>query len=140
MVAKKVPVEVMGADVLNPALAPSQCLRAIVDAYTEYKIVAEQEQTKRREIAAWEKATVANIQAQRDALIKYLELSFDERAKNFTFLFEKVDQAIADGNPNQLALAINSITEIAKASPFKDLADLSFVQAALEDPDHEWTI
>jgi hypothetical protein len=140
MVAKKVPVEVMGADVLNPALAPSQCLRAIVDAYTEYKIVAEQEQTKRREIAAWEKATVANIQAQRDALIKYLELSFDERAKNFTFLFEKVDQAIADGNPNQLALAINSITEIAKASPFKDLADLSSVRAALDDPDHEWTI
>ncbi|MBD2183542.1 hypothetical protein H6S82_06110 [Planktothrix sp. FACHB-1355] len=140
MVAKKVPVEVMGAGVLNPALAPSQCLRAIVEAYTEYKIVAEQEKTNRREIAAWEKATVANIQAQRDALIKYLKLSFDERAKNFSFLFEKVDQAIADGNPNQLALAINSITEIAKSSPFKDIADSSFVQAALDDPDHEWTI
>lgn len=135
MTAKQVPVEVIGV-----GADPSQCLRAIVDAYTEYKIVAEQEQTKRREIAAWEKATVAHIQAQRDALIKYLELSFDERAKNFTFLFEKVDQAIADGNPNQLALAINSITEIAKNSPFKDLANLSFVQAALDDPDHEWTI
>jgi hypothetical protein len=140
MTAKKVPVEVMGVGALNVGADASQCLGSIVGAYTEYKIVAEQEQTKRREIAAWEKATVANIQAQRDALIKYLELSFDERAKNFTFLFEKVDQAIADGNANQLALAINSITEIAKYSPFKDLADLSFVQAALDDPDHEWTI
>ena len=140
MTAKKVPVEVMGVGALNVGADASQCLRAIVEAYTEYKIVAEQEQTKRRGIAAWEKATVTNIQAQRDALIKYLELSFDERAKNFAFMFEKVDQAIADGNANQLALAINSITEIAKASPFKDLADLSFVQAALDDPDHEWTI
>lgn len=135
MTAKQVPVEVIGV-----GADASQCLRSIVDAYTEYKIVAEQEQTKRREIRAWEKATVANIQAQRDALLKYLELSFDERAKNFTFLFEKVDQAIADGNANQLALAINSITEIAKTSPFKDLANLSFVQTALDDPDHEWTI
>jgi len=135
MTAKQVPVEVIGV-----GADASQCLRSIVDAYTEYKIIAEQEKTKRREIRAWEKATVANIQAQRDALLKYLELSFDERAKNFTFLFEKVDQAIADGNANQLALAIYSITEIAKASPFKDLTDLSFVQAALEDPDHEWTI
>ena len=71
-------------------------------------------------------------------MIEYLEGSFDERAKNFYFLFKKVDEAIAMGDNNQLALAMTSITEIAKSSPFKDLADLTSVRTALDDPDHEW--
>lgn len=133
MIAKKFPVEIF-----NPGAA-AECFRDVVEAYTEYKIVAEQEQTKRRGIEAWEKATIADIQAKRDALINYLEGSFDERAKNFKFLFEKVDEAIAIGDNNQLALAMTSITEIANSSPFKDLANLTSVRAALDDPEHEWT-
>jgi hypothetical protein len=117
----------------------SECLRAVVEAYTDYKIVAQEEQTKRRGIEAWEKATITQIEANRDAVIKYLENSFDERANNFRFLFEKVDMAIADGDNNQLALALHSITEIAKSSPFKELANLNSVRAALDEPDHEWT-
>lgn len=132
MIAKKVPVEIF-----NPGSA-AECFRDVVEAYTEYKIVAEQEHTKRRGIEAWEKATIADIQAKRDVLIKYLEGSFDERANNFKFLFEKVDEAIAIRDNNQLALAMTSITEIAKSSPFKDLADLTSVRTALDDPDHEW--
>ncbi|MEG3850078.1 hypothetical protein QT971_22580 [Microcoleus sp. herbarium19] len=133
MIAKKVPVEIF-----NPG-SVAECFRDVVEAYTEYKIVAEQQHTKRRGIEAWEKATIADIQAKRDALIEYLERSFDERAKNFKFLFEKVDEAIAIGDNNQLALAMTSITEIAKSSPFKDLANLTSVRAALDDPDYEWT-
>ncbi|MDM3852915.1 MAG: hypothetical protein PT119_23770 [Aphanizomenon gracile PMC627.10] len=135
MTVKKVHVEVLGAGV-----DAANTLRAIVEAYTEYKIVAEEEKTKRRGIEAWEKATIDKIQKDRDILIKYLEKSFDERAKNFSFLFEKVDQAIENGDNNQLTLALNSITEIAKSSPFKDFADLKLVTAALDDPDHEWVI
>lgn len=134
MTAKKVPVEVLGV-----GGDASQCFHAVVEAYKEYKIVAEQEQTKRRCIEAWEKTTIAQIQAQRDVLIDYLNRSFDERADNFRFLFEKVDQAIADGDNNLLTLSLHSITEIAKSSPFKDLADLTSVRAALNNPDHEWT-
>ena len=132
MTAKKVFVEIF-----NPGSA-AECFRDVVEAYTEYKIVAEQEHTKRRGIEAWEKATIADIQAKRDALIEYLEGSFDERANNFKFLFEKVDEAIAIGDNNQLALAMTSITEIAKSSPFKDLANLTSVRTALDDPDYEW--
>ncbi|MEG3839852.1 hypothetical protein [Microcoleus sp. herbarium14] len=132
MAAKKIFVEIF-----NPGSA-AECCRDVVEAYTEYKIVAEQERTKRRGIEAWEKATIADIQAKRDALIEYLECSFDERAKNFKFLFEKVDEAIAIGDNNQLTLAMTSITEIAKSSPFKDLANLTSVRTALDDPDHEW--
>ena len=132
MTAKKVFVEIF-----NPGSA-AECFRDVVEAYTEYKIVAEQEQTKRRGIEAWEKVTIADIKAKRDALIEYLEGSFDERAKNFYFLFKKVDEAIAMGDNNQLALAMTSITEIAKSSPFKDLANLTSVRTALDDPDYEW--
>ena len=132
MAAKKIFVEIF-----NPGSA-AECFRDVVEAYTEYKIVAEQEHTKRRGIEAWEKATITDIQAKRDALIEYLECSFDERAKNFKFLFEKVDEAIAIGDNNQLILAMTSITEIAKSSPFKYLANLTSVRTALDDPDHEW--
>jgi hypothetical protein len=135
MTVKKVHVELLGTGV-----DAANTLRAIVEAYTEYKIVAEEETTKRRGIEAWETATIAKIQADRDVLINYLENSFDERAKNFSFLFEKVDQAIAKGDNNQLTLALHSITEIAKSSPFKDFADLKSVTVALDDPDHEWVI
>jgi ribonucleotide reductase alpha subunit len=123
---------------LNDMINPAECLQQIVSAYTEYKIIAEQEQTKRREIEAKEKATVAKINAQQDLLMAYLDRSFDERAENFRALFCVVNQAIAAGNNDQLALALHSITEIAKSCPFQELANLASVQAALDDPNHEW--
>jgi hypothetical protein len=69
----------------------------------------------------------------------YLDRSFDERAENFRALFNVVDKAMSSGNNDQLALALNSITEIAKSNPFKELANLASVRTALDDPDHEWT-
>jgi ribonucleotide reductase alpha subunit len=132
MSVQKIPVA------LNDMINPAECLQQIVSAYTEYKIIAEQEQTKRREIEAWEKATIAKINAQRDLLMAYLNRSFDERAENFGHLFCVVDRAIAADNNDQLALALHSITELAKSSPFKELANLASIRAALDDPDHEW--
>jgi ribonucleotide reductase alpha subunit len=123
---------------LNEIINPAECLQQIVSAYTEYKIIAEQEQTKRREIDAWERETIANINAERDLLMAYLDRSFDERAENFRALFNVVDRAMAVGNNEQLALTLHSITELAKSSPFKELANLAFVRAALDNPDHEW--
>ncbi|QFS43737.1 hypothetical protein [Nostoc sphaeroides] len=124
--------------VVKEFINPAECLQQMVSAYTEYKIIAQQEQTKRREIDAWEKETITKINAQRELLMAYLDRSFDERAENFRALFAVVDNAIASGNNEQLALTLNSITEIAKSSPFKDLANLASVRAALDDPDHEW--
>ncbi|MFQ4145659.1 hypothetical protein [Chlorogloeopsis sp. ULAP02] len=118
---------------------PAECLQQMVSAYTDYLKIAEQEQTKRREIEAWEKETITRINAQRELLMAYLDRSFDERAENFRALFAVVDSAIASGNNEQLALTLNSITEIAKSSPFKELANLASVRAALNDPNHEWT-
>lgn len=119
-------------------LNPAECLQQMVLAYTDYLKIAEQEQTKRCEISALEKETIARINAQRELLMTYLERSFDERADNFQALFTIVDGAITSDNNEQLALALNSITEIAKSSPFKELASLTSIRAALDDPDHEW--
>jgi septal ring factor EnvC (AmiA/AmiB activator) len=117
---------------------PLQSLQETVSAYTNYLKIAEEEKTKRRDIEAWEKTIIAQINAQRDLLIGYLERSFDERAINFRALFTVVDSAISSGNNEQLALTLNSITELAKSSPFKELANLNQVRAALDDPNHEW--
>jgi ribonucleotide reductase alpha subunit len=119
-------------------VSPTKCLQQIVSAYTDYMKVAEQERTKRREIQAWEQTTITKIQQERDLLMAYLERSFDERAENFRALFAIVEQSLVAGNNEQLALVLHSITELAKSSPFKELANLASVQAALNDPDHEW--
>jgi ribonucleotide reductase alpha subunit len=137
MKAKKVPVEVL-AQGAAAFTSPADCLKEIVSAYTQYKTITQQEETKRRGIEAWEKTTTTSINAQRDFLMAYLDRSFDERAENFRAYFAVVDQAIASGNNEQLALALNSITEVAKSSPFKDLANLTSFQAALDDPNHVW--
>jgi hypothetical protein len=110
----------------------------VASAWSEYQKIEQQERTKRQDIEKWEKITIAEINKARDELIKYLEISFDERAENFRALFEVVDRAITVGNNEQLALALHSITEIAKSSPFKELANLASVRAALDDPNHEW--
>ncbi|MBD2596618.1 hypothetical protein H6G74_20110 [Nostoc spongiaeforme FACHB-130] len=118
--------------------SPAQCLNDVVQAWTEYLKITEEEKTKRCEIEAWEKVTLAEIKEKRDFLIGYLEHSFDERADNFHSLFQVVDQAISSGNNQQLGLALNAVVELAKSSPFKNLTDLSTVKAALDDPDHVW--
>jgi len=118
---------------------PAECVCNIVIACTDYMKLAQQEKTKRDEIEAWEKTTITEINAQRDQLIAHLNRSFDERAENFRYLFGVVDQAMASGNNDQLTLALHSITEIAKSTPFKELASLASVRTALSDPDHNWT-
>lgn len=119
-------------------LNPAESLQQMVSAYTEYLTIAEQERTKRRDIEAWEKEAITRINAQRELVITYLDRSFDERAENFRALFGVVDDALLSGDNQQLALALNSITEIAKSSPFKDLANLNNVRAALNNPEHVW--
>ena len=117
---------------------PTKCFQEVVQAYTEYRIIAEEEKTKRRHIKAWEKTTLAEIAAKRDFVISYLDRSFDERAQNFQLLFDQVDQAISRGDNQQLGLLLTTITEIAKTSPFQELSNLATVKAALDDPDHVW--
>ena len=44
------------------------------------------------------------------------------------------------GDNQQLGLALHAIVELAKSNPFRDLASLTTVKAALDDPDHVWEL
>lgn len=116
----------------------SQCIQQILFAYSEYKKVALEEKTKREGIAAWERVTLEKIKSQRKLLLSFIDRSFEERARNFEYLFSLADQAIASQNNKELSLVLEKITELAKTSPFQDLTDVSSVQAALSNPDHKW--
>jgi hypothetical protein len=64
--------------------------------------------------------------------------TYDERKESFKKYFEVVDDAIKKDNAQQLALGLNSINELAKSSPFKNLENLNQVGRALQDENHEW--
>lgn len=131
---------------INPAqslglvVLPTQSLSEIVQACSQYLSISKQENTKRQAVEAWKTVSLAKIKANSEFLITYLEYSFDERAKNFQFLFKVVDHAIASEDNQQLKLALDAVVDLAKSSPFKDLADLATVKKNLEDPDHVWEL
>jgi len=53
-------------------------------------------------------------------------------------LFGVVDNVLISGDNEQLALALNSITEIARSSPFKEIGNLNSVRAVLNNPNDVW--
>jgi hypothetical protein len=94
--------------------------------------------TKRMGIAAERDVAIANIRAQREVLQAYLARAFDERAENFSRLFDVVDSALDTNNMQALAMGLDSVVKLAASSPFKDLRSIEETTTALTDPDHEW--
>ncbi|MGC1527400.1 MAG: hypothetical protein WA783_15240 [Phormidesmis sp.] len=123
---------------LGAAADAGACLQALIVAYQDHQVVVSQERSKRRDIAAQEKVTLSRIRSQRDIFLTFLDKSFDEREKNFTKLFDVLDKAMTSGDNQKVAIVLNQIAELARSSPFKDLQNASKVQAALDDPEHEW--
>lgn len=107
----------------SPAMAVD-AVRMVVASTTEWMTVVQQERTKRQEIEAWETTQLEIIHIQRDFLMTALDKTFDERRENFRRLFDALDVALAsegDSGAAQVADLLESITELAKTSPFKDL-------------------
>ena len=127
-------------DQLTAITAPMQCVNDVISAYTEYLKIAEQEQTKREQIRTWKETHLAQIQTLRAALITYLERAFDERKAYFQEAFARLDQAMAQGDNQQVALLLDHMLKVAQASPFRDLANLAHVKTALANPDYVWEI
>jgi hypothetical protein len=67
-----------------------------------------------------------------------VKISCSERAENFRRLFEVVDTAMANGNNEQLAMALHGITELARTTPFRELVDINRTRELLSTPGHEW--
>jgi len=135
----------ISSDLLNTGLKgitrPGEAL-AVVDNLVqlagEVKKFREVQETKRAAIEAERQTVISKIRAQRELLIKYLDKTFDERKENFNKLFDVIDDALVKDNIQQLSMGLNSFNELAKSSPFKDLANIEQVGKALEDRNHEW--
>jgi transposase len=122
------------------ALDAMDALQKMVSAYKEYRIVAEQEATKREEIRNRRRLELKHIQLQRELLTRYLERSFDERRESFARLFTLADEALEQGDNAQLGQVLTSITQLAATSPFKSLSDVASARQALLDPEQDWGV
>jgi hypothetical protein len=115
-----------------------QVLSQMVDAADQWVKVIQEESTRREEIRAWESTERERIVAQRDVLLRGLELTHDERRENFRRLFDNLDVAMSSDDATTAASLLDSITELAKSSPFKDLGNVEFVVNELKQPDRTW--
>lgn len=104
-----------------------------IDKSAEVAKFCEEQRTKRAEIRANAQVAIHQIDAVREFLQSYLDKTFDERRMLFAKEFEFVDKCLATGNVQALAVSLNAITELAKSSPFKALADIKSVKNAIEN-------
>jgi hypothetical protein len=100
--------------------------------------VVEAQRTERARIASDAKVEIARIHAMRDCLLQYLDVSFDERRKNFDALFSCFDAAHERGELKETALVLDTIVQLADSSPFKALRDAAFTAKLLKDKGTKW--
>lgn len=93
--------------------------------------------SKRAQINAERDAYIAQIDAQKELILEYLERSFDERKVSFEQFFNRLDKAMAKNDTQQMGLILDSINQLAATSPFKALQVRKNARRALEDPNFE---
>lgn len=123
----------------NPADV-EQAIRILGEVAQDTIRYAEEQETRREEIRAIRDTQIAEINAMRDCVQRYLERTFDERSAIFAKQFEIVDVAIRAGDNEMLVNTLNSINSLAASSPFKNLADLNDVRKSLTSSNTEWDI
>ncbi len=131
---------VVVAKKLGAVVEPLQVLQTVVGYADKWVAEVQRAKIERAEIAAWEQVQTDKIRAQRDVLLKALDLSFDERRENFRRLFDGLDAAMEAGDAAQAASFLESITDLAKTSPFKDLANVEIIAAELKRPGKTWEV
>jgi hypothetical protein len=125
---------------LGAVVNPLQVLQVMLETADGWVIEVQKAKTDRAQIAAWEHVQTDRIRAQREVLLKALDLTFDERRENFRRMFDGLDQAMAAGDPAQAASFLESITDLAKTGPFKDLANVEIIVSDLKRPDQVWDV
>lgn len=119
---------------------PLQVLQTFFEYADSWVVEVQRAATQRAEIAAWENVQTQKIRNQRDILLEALNLAFDERRENFRRLFDGLDGALASGDTANAAALLESITDLAKVSPFKELANLEITIADLKRPEQVWDV
>jgi len=112
-------------------------VNGLVEVASSMKAIAE-ERTKQVTIVSQTQVQVEQIRATKELLLTYLDRSFDERKANFQSLFNALDRAILEDNPEVAASTLGAVVALAQSSPFKDLQDFSSTQAALRERGKKW--
>lgn len=112
---KKIPNMAKGLPI--PTTAAVDAFDNLVNAWKDCKNTAEIEKTKRENIKTWRDTNIKAIEENSAILKLYLERSFRERAETIQGTFERLDQALADGNTEAVGLMMNAIVAIVKESP-----------------------
>ena len=133
-------VGVVVAKKLGASVAPLEVVQTMVEYADRWVAEVQRAKSDRAAIEAWEAVQIKKIQAQEMVLLKALDLTFDERRENFRRLFDGLDTAMAAGDAAQAASVLESITDLAKASPFKELANLEIIVSELKRPDQVWDV
>jgi len=115
----------------TPTTAAVDAFDNLFNAWKDYKNTAEIEKTKRENIRSWRDTNIKAIEENSAILKLYLERSFQERAATIQGTFERLDQALADGNTEAVGLMMNAIVAIVKESP---LAQARQVIADMNNP------
>lgn len=131
---------VVVAQKLGANINPFQVLQTMLEAADGWVTEVQRARTDRAEIAAWEHVQTDKIRAQQEVLLKALDLTFDERRENFRRMFDGLDAAMATGDAAQAASFLESITDLAKTSPFKELANVEIIVSELKRPDRVWDV
>lgn len=116
---------------LAPINAANESLNVLVKAYSDYKITAQLEKTKRTAIIAWRDTKTTELNNQRGVLEEYLKLTFKERSTNIEKFFDVLDKGIESGDDSLIEKSIAGILSIAKDSP---LAGARELMIAMRDP------
>lgn len=125
---------------IGAVVDPFQLLQTVLEYGDKWVTEVQRGMTERAEIGAWEQVQTDKIRAQRDVLLKALDLTFDERRENFRRLFDGLDAAMEADDAAQASSFLESITDLAKESPFKDLANVEIIAADLKRPDKTWDV
>lgn len=96
----------------------------IVDAWKQYKITAEVEQTKRQSIRATRDINIKMIEENAAILKQYLDGMFKERAGVIDGMFARLDQGLAEGNAQLASDAMNAIVAVTSQSPLAGAREL----------------
>lgn len=141
MMTKNLPIKVpktisktipsTGIRIPIPTTAAFDAFDNLVNAVKDCSITAEVEQTKRENIKSWRDTNIKAIEENSAILKLYLERSFQERAATIQGTFDRLDQALADGNNEVVGLMMNAIVTIVKESP---LAQARQVIADMNNP------
>ena len=132
--------QVVVSEKLGAVVNPFQVVLTLVEFAGSWVTEVQRAETDRAGIAAWEQVQTGKILAQREILLTALNLTFDERRENFRRLFDGLDLAITAGDAAQAAAVLESITDLAEVSPFKELANLEIIVTELKRPEQVWDV